>query len=604
MRMNPLPQANLRTKLVLLYVLTIVIPLVVIGYIVMSVYGSKVVEQTTSITQENTVQTARNLQVLLAQYVDIVNRLSYDQQLNDYLTPSRVYKTDLESIDAYSLYLKPATFYDYNYKEPDAQIKIFFHNETLLQDGIMFVHADYEVQNLAEYRSARAAEGRLVWGTARGRIYIARAMYTAQGQLSAVVSLQIPENRLYSLIAESEKSDRTVLIADSRGTVITASRRELVGGSLLGQAYFRPQAQASAPFDYVDRAAGRSFKVIEESLGDGQQFLDWRLITLVPLDRIMDEEHRIRRLFLLATLGGLLISCILFLWVLNRITKRIKRLVRKMQTVKNGSLSVMQETGASDEIGALTRSFNDMIEHLQRSIYENYVVNLELKDITIRKQEAELYALQNQINPHFLFNTLESIRMGLHNKGDSETSVIVLSLSKLFRNTLYTQGEFVRLGEELEMIGSYMSIQQYRFGERIRYEVELPEALEDATIPKLTVQPIVENAVKHGIESASGNGTIAIVVRQIGPDAMEIEVQDNGAGITPERLAQLEKELAARDMKKASGIGLKNVQDRLLLHYGAPYGLTVTGGGAGVSVKLTMPIRLEETRQETRRAGG
>ncbi|WP_127582816.1 cache domain-containing sensor histidine kinase [Paenibacillus koleovorans] len=593
MKLNPVPRANLRTKLVLLYMLTIALPLVAVGYIVISVYGSKVVEQTTSITRENTIQTARNLQVMLAQYVEIVNRLSYDQQLNDYLTPSRVYRSDLESIDAYSLYLKPATFYDYNYKELDAQIKIFFQNETLLQDGIMFLHADFEVQNLAEYRSARAAEGRLVWGTALGRIYIARAMYNVQGQLVAVVSLQIPESRLRSLIDESEGSGKTVLIADSRGSVITSSDRGLVGDSLLGRAYFRPVQQKSAPFDYVDPETGKSFKVIEESLSDGQQFLDWRLLTLVPLDRIINEEKTIRRVFLLVSLGALLLSCVIFLSVLNRITTRIKLLVRKMQTVKQGELTMMKETGVSDEIGALARSFNDMIEHLQRSIYENYEVNLQLKDITIRKQEAELYALQNQINPHFLFNTLESIRMGLHNKGDAEMSGLVLKLSKLFRNTLYWQGELIRLHEELEMIESYLTIQKYRFEDRIQYSLDLPELLRDAYVPKLTIQPIVENAVKHGLEGISGKGLITIAVREERPGVMEIAIQDNGSGIAPERLALLTEELASHDLKKSKSIGMKNVQDRLQLHYGPEYGITVSSEGEGVRVTVTLPIRYE-----------
>jgi two-component system sensor histidine kinase YesM len=592
MKMIPFTNVNLRTKLVLLYVITIVFPLITIGYFIMSVYGSKVIEQTTSITQESTVQTASNIKAMLQQYVDIVNRLSYDQQLNDYLTPSRVYNNDLESIDAYELYLKPVTFYDYNYNEPNAQIKIFFHNTTLLQDGIIYIHADYEVLNLPEYKTARAAEGKLVWGTASGRIYLARAMYTNQGQLAAVVTLQIPENRLYAMISESEKSEKTVLITDNRGNVVSSNHREIVGSSLLGKPYFRPMDQtASYPFDFVDTQTHISYKVIEENLGDGHHFLDWRLLTLIPLDRIINEEKAIRQTGLLVSLLGLIVSCVLFILVLNKITARVKALVKKMQTVKKGELTVMQENGTSDEIGALTRSFNDMIESLQKSIYDNYEVNLMLKDITIKKQEAELYALQNQINPHFLFNTLESIRMGLHNKGDHETSVIVLNLSKLFRNTLYWQGEFIQLKEELEMTARYLAIQKYRFEERIQYSTELPEELADAYIPRLTIQPIVENAVKHGIESISGNGHISIQIRDVNTRMMEISVQDNGSGIDPERLQLIRDQLFSRDIKKTQGIGLKNVHDRLLLHYGSPYGLTIENNDRGVCVKILVPIQ-------------
>lgn len=590
MNMTPFTNVNLRTKLVLLFVLTIVLPLVTIGYFIMSVYGSKVIEQTTSITQESTVQTASNIKAMLQQYVDIVNRLSYDQQLNDYLTPSRVYNNDLESIDAYSLYLKPVTFYDNNYNQPDAQLKIYFHNPTLLQDGIVYVHADYEVLNLPEYKTARAAEGKLVWGTASGRIYLARGMYTNQGQLAAVVALQIPESRLYAMISESEKSEK--MITDNRGNVVSSNHREIVGSSLLGKPYFRPKDQmASKPFDFVDAETHISYKVIEEQLGDGHNFIDWRLLTLIPLDRIINEEKSIRQTGLLVSLSGLIVSCVLFILALNKITARVKALVKKMQTVKKGDLTVMQETGASDEIGVLTRSFNDMIENLHKSIYENYEVNLKLKDITIKKQEAELYALQNQINPHFLFNTLESIRMGLHNKGDHETSVIVLNLSKLFRNTLYWQGEFIRLKEELEMTARYLTIQKYRFEERIQYRTELPEEFEDAYIPKLTIQPIVENAVKHGIESISGNGMISIQIRAVHSNMLEISVQDNGSGMDPERLRHIREQLFSRDIKKTQGIGLKNVQDRLLLHYGPSYGLTIENNDIGVCVKILIPIQ-------------
>jgi two-component system sensor histidine kinase YesM len=234
-----------------------------------------------------------------------------------------------------------------------------------------------------------------------------------------------------------------------------------------------------------------------------------------------------------------------------------------------------------------------MIESLQQLIYDNYEANLKLKDITIKKQEAELYALQNQINPHFLFNTLESIRMGLHNKGDDETAVIVLNLSKLFRYSLSWQGELIRLREELELVSRYLSIQKYRFEQKISYRIELPEPLADAWIPRFTVQPVVENAVKHGLESIRENGYLTVRVttaREADAETMAIVVEDNGAGIQAQTLVHIREALASGEMRKTGSIGLKNVHDRIALHYGAGYGVAVESEPEqGTRVTITIP---------------
>jgi two-component system sensor histidine kinase YesM len=599
MKIFRLSKLNLRTKLIILYFLTIFIPLLVTVQIILSVSGKKIIEQTTNITQESSQQTAINIQVLLNQYVDIVNRLSYDQELNNYLNPNRVYKTDLESIDAYSLYLKPVTFYDFNIKEPMATLNILFLNKTLLQDHNTFYYADEDVQKQIEYITAVAAKGELVWGKVGDRkvgnrnvgnqIYLSRAMYNNQHQLVAVVSMMTPETRFNSLFQERDKSEKMMLITDQTGAIISSNTQDQVGRSANGKSFIF--SKSLQPIDVVDTQTGKTYKVLVQALGDGLHYPDWRLVTMIPLDRLIHDEQKNRRSGLIVSSLALLLSCGIFILALNRITDRVKLLVKKMQSAKSGDLSILEDEGASDEIGALTKSFNVMIENLQRSIYENYEVNLKLKDSTIKKQEAELYALQNQINPHFLFNTLESIRMGLHNKGDHETAVIVLNFSKLFRNLLNWQGEFIPLREEIELVKKYLSIQKYRFEDRFYYEITLPEILEDAYIPKLTIQPIVENAFKHGIEYMQTNGTIFIRVEAVREGVMSISIEDNGSGMLPDKLESIQQELALPEIKKTGSIGLKNVNDRILIHFGRDYGITIESQPEhGTSVRIIMPI--------------
>ncbi|MBB6732199.1 cache domain-containing sensor histidine kinase [Cohnella zeiphila] len=590
MRMNRIVNLNLRAKLILLYFLTIFIPLLVTGQIILSVSGKKIIEQTTSITQESSTQTALNVQDRLGGYVDIVNRLSVDQTLINYLNPDRVYASELESIDAYDLYLKPVTFYDFNYKNPLAKLNILFLNATLLQDHNIFIFADDEARARRDYREAVQAGGKLVWGVSGDEVFVARSVYNIKKRLTAVISMQVPEDSLYALISESKMSDKIAVIADGGGNVISSNDRELVGRSVADRTFFRPDA--AAPFEVRDSADGRSYKVIVGKLGGSSSLPDWRILTLVPIDHLIDDERKIRQTGLLVMGLGLVVSCGIFLLALGRITDRVKALVKKMQTVKNGELSLLQDEGAQDEIGALTRNFNGMIENLQRSIYENYEVNLKLKDITIKKQEAELYALQNQIHPHFLFNTLESIRMGLHNQGDEETATIVMNFANLFRHLLHWQGEFIPLREEIDLVRKYLTIQKYRFRERIQYELEIEPGLAEALIPKLTLQPLVENAVKHGAESTR-SGRIRVSVRAAGDGTMVAAIVDNGKGIPPEQLARIRRELADPEIKKSGSIGLKNVHDRIHLHFGPEYGVTIDSPAeeGGTLVRVTMPIR-------------
>jgi two-component system, sensor histidine kinase YesM len=588
---------NLQGKLLLLYFLTIFVPLLVTGQIILSISGKKIIEQTTSITQEASQQTAKNIQVLLNQYVDIVNRLSFDQQLNNYLNPSRIYESDLESIDAYSLYLKPVTYYDFNFKEPTAKLKIYFLNTTLLQDSNTFIFADQGKQNLAEYRASVIAGGELVWGKDGERIYIARSMYNMQKKLEAVVSIEIPESRLNALIMEREKSDNMMFITEASGSVISTNTKEFAGLTIKDKPFFKPGEQL--PFDVTDEEMGTRYKVVEETLGNGRYYPDWHLFTLIPLDRLINDEQKIRRTGLLVSSLGLIISCGIFMLSLTRITSRIKALVHKMRIVRTGELTLMEDHGPTDEVGVLTQNFNEMILDLKRSIYDNYEVNLKLKDITIKKQEAELYALQNQINPHFLFNTLESIRMGLHNKGDDETAVIVLNLSKLFQNLLNWQGEFIPLREEIELVNKYLSIQKYRFQDKIQYQTLLPESLKEVYIPKLTIQPVVENAVKHGIEGIRGQGNIMVRAEEAENGTMRIVVEDDGAGIPLDTLQRIQQELESPEIKKSGSIGLKNVHDRIVLHSGSAYGVTIESkGGSGTRVVISMPVLLHHPVRE------
>ena len=207
----------------------------------------------------------------------------------------------------------------------------------------------------------------------------------------------------------------------------------------------------------------------------------------------------------------------------------------------------------------------------------------------IAQKNAEVQALQAQINPHFLYNTLDSINWMLIDREEYDISDIILSLAGLMRYSIEDENAFVPLEKEIGYVLCYLKIQKNRLEERLEYFVEAEENLTDAQVPKLILQPIVENAITHGIEPRNRNGNIRITIKDLG-DEMLISVEDNGIGMTPEQLKHLKEEMPDIEKEGHTGIGIRNVDRRIRLHYGEPYGITIESTyGKGTIVSLRIP---------------
>ena len=198
---------------------------------------------------------------------------------------------------------------------------------------------------------------------------------------------------------------------------------------------------------------------------------------------------------------------------------------------------------------------------------------------------AELELLQAQINPHFLYNTLDSISILAESGREEDVVDMVNNLSTFFRNSLSRGEDIITLRAELAQATSYLEIRQIRYSDILNYEIHVPEELQDHLVPKLILQPLIENALYHGIKNRRGRGTITISGESVQGDIM-LKVQDNGAGMTSEQLKLLNSGIYAENQ---SGLGLKNVQQRIRLYCGSPYGLSFESSpGEGTSVTVLL----------------
>lgn len=270
--------------------------------------------------------------------------------------------------------------------------------------------------------------------------------------------------------------------------------------------------------------------------------------------------------------------------IMSGITEPIRRLSEATKQAGSGDFAVRAQEDSDDELAVLNASFNRMLEKIG-----NLVEDIRIEQINLR--QTELKVLQAQINPHFLYNTLDSI-IWLAEAGEKEQVVqMVSSLSDFFRTTLSKGRDYITLQEEETHIRSYLQIQQFRYRDILEYDIRIPESLYQYPILKLTLQPLVENALYHGIKNKRGVGHIRVDGRE--EDGKLIFcVRDDGIGMAPDRLAYVQALIRGeqRDEESPSGFGLFNVNQRLQLNYGAAYGLEIDSVyGEGTAATAVIP---------------
>ena len=306
-------------------------------------------------------------------------------------------------------------------------------------------------------------------------------------------------------------------------------------------------------------------------------------------------------LILMLCLSALLIL-MLSLGFSGRISKPARQLQKAMEEVRRGNLSTRVDIRSGDEMEYLGEGFNRMTEHLGETIQEVYVAQ-------ICQRDAELNALKMQIQPHTLYNTLDIIRMSALECGDEKTARLIESLSHQLRYTMGDHRERVPLRRELDSLQEYAVLVEARYEGRIRLVFEIPDHTLDLLVPKLLLQPFVENAIKHGLRGRPEGGTILIEAERL-EDTLRIMVFNDGAPIPPERLAHIRNFLACacvgeQDAEGIVSVGMKTTYDRIKLNCGKQYGFTIDSDESiGVIVTITLSVWSEEGEHVEGAVGG
>ncbi|MFS0724395.1 cache domain-containing sensor histidine kinase [Paenibacillus sp. 1P07SE] len=364
--------------------------------------------------------------------------------------------------------------------------------------------------------------------------------------------------------------------------MIDAGTQSWSSEMLVSEAWQRMRQWSSLPPEFELELAGVRYYAVTSPMESG-----WVVVGSVPIGEIVGDIQNIQYKIWLYS-GILLLLASLVSWLFSRrITSPLKKLMRQMAQIEKSNFRAVTEVTSQDEVGQLSRQFNRMLHQIEQLI-------LQVNTVESKKREAEMRALRHQINPHFLYNTLSTIRwmvkLGRYDGVYNGISALV----QLMEASMEKRGPFLTIRDELTLIDKYMVIQRFRYDAQLELTVHCDPALLDVSIPRMLLQPVVENAIFHGIAPRETGGRIGIAINQEAAGSRRqicLRIEDDGVGIPPERLGEL---LSPGERARSGmlGIGLSHVHETIQLYYGEQSGLRIRSEqGAGTMVELRLIMK-------------
>ncbi|WP_312644780.1 sensor histidine kinase [Hydrogenoanaerobacterium sp.] len=460
-------------------------------------------------------------------------------------------------------------------------------------DSSAYLPSIEQVRNTDTYQASVANKGEVTWArVSRGDSDIYKAnrtdkivMYREIYDLSKKTPLGYLvfgiDARKYTDLCKNalQQGDEGIVVLSWRGEELT--RAGEVDAEILQ--YVQSTAYTATPYQQRDTYFQYGSYNVFCSQSQKKGVL---VCKMVPKSAGNSQLYSIAMLPVLLLIGLLLGLWPLLQFVSNVISKPLGRLCLAMDKFKKGDFEQKVTVTASDEVGAVTECFNQMVEEIKELIDTNYVMAL-------KEKESELVALQAQINPHFLYNTLDSLYWRALHNGNEELAEDILALSQLFRLVLGQGKGIIPVCQERELIARYLQIQKMRFTDRLEYSINIQEDMLDYYIPKLILQPFVENAIIHGLENTSATGRL-LVTGCLKGGYLEFSVQDNGIGMTPEQVDGIWNmdDSKRYSSQRIGGYAIKNVKERLELKYQDDYRLHIHSEvGKGTTITIAIPAK-------------
>ncbi len=587
--MSPLKRVkflnSIQVTLALAIGLIVIAILSSMGWLIYNATDKVVEENTQDVTSKMIQQVNYDIEYYLRTVEATIDSLKLADTVADYFEePSKVNKR--EAVDYLSsLVVNREDIINIVLIHPNGQI-ITNDDKATIKSSVNFVEEPY-------YKEAVAEAGMNVSGSHVQNIFLgqyqwvvscsSRYQLDSDGIIDGVILVDLNFNLIEDMVSRIALGDRGyVFIVDDNDQLVYHPKSELI--------YSGIRTEEIEGIALQEEGVLRS--EVEEEIVDYiitlSDFSHWKVIGKVYVEDINVYRETLKNYFVTMVSVAFVIAIILSIVLAGTILRPVKRLLSGMSEFQTGQLDVEVHVESENELGILTTTFNRMTKRIKDLIEDN-------KQSERNKRKSELDALQAQINPHFLYNTLDSIVwMGEAGK-NQEVVKMTSSLAKLFRISINKGKEYVTLKQEIEHVESYLIIQQMRYGDKLTYEIDVEPQLLQSRIIKILLQPIVENAIYHGIKQLPGTGLIQIRGFEKAHEGTDerylcIEIEDNGMGMEEDTIKKLLSG-AINPEAKGSGVGVYNVDQRIKLYYGDTYGLDIESEPfEGTIIRLTLPL--------------
>ncbi|MBU5673789.1 cache domain-containing sensor histidine kinase [Paenibacillus brevis] len=470
------------------------------------------------------------------------------------------------------------------YKSYIERISIIGYNGKLMQNGFSRIH-QMKLQNLLENRELQDNRRHVLFdGSTENSMLLVRPLM-AGGRSIGLCVIEFHPDFMARVFNIQPLKGILIGVVDNRGKVIYHSgSNDSENHDLFSLLENRSVESGTEPAGRLKKIDGKTFLTVEIA----SDLTGWTTIGMVPTKELLREVKQIRKHFILITLLVLLAVHIISILLSKQITKNLKRLHNTMKRVRGGQLKARPHIDTEDEVGQLSAMFSSMMTHVQELMEET-------EERGRQKREAEYRALQSQINPHFLYNTLNTINYLAKLQQVPNIAEISASLVELMRFAVDQKRDVIPIREELELLKRYLSIQRYRFTDQIVVSIDAEEQIMDCLVPKFVLQPIVENALLHGFglsQEREGRVTVKCYCRT--DSEISIDVTDNGTGMTEERIEAILRPEFEPSERDRTGVGIRNVKDRIRLTFGEDYGLSIY---SVPEMMTTVELRLPQTKK-------
>ncbi len=467
----------------------------------------------------------------------------------------------------------------------------------LLNSGYQAVNPDLDlstqewytsaVDNYNQYNLTSSHVQHVIKGQRPWVITLSREVHNfyGTGNSDGVVFIDLNYSAISELCDKNSIGDKGyVFILDQDGNIVYHPSQQQLYNELQTE---NIDIVMNADTDTVVTGTGDDEKIYTFSRSETT---GWTVVGCMNMAELLKDSREANQIYMLTAIVLVVIAMLLSSFISKSITLPIQKLRNSMERVQEGDFKAADIViPAENEIGSLTTSFNVMTHKIEDLMAQN-VHEQELK------RKSELKALQSQINPHFLYNTLDSIIWMAEGKKNEDVVVMTASLARLLRQSISNEDETVSIIQEIQYVKSYLTIQKMRYKDKLEYEIDVDPSIYSVHIVKLVLQPIIENAIYHGLKYKDSKGMIWVKGHQDGRNAV-IEIKDDGVGMDEETLAHIFEKHKVN--YHSNGVGVYNIQKRLSLYYGQEYGLRYESEkGKGTTVTVVIPMDQEEQHEK------